>query len=285
MEPELQEVITGLNRPGYAFQFDDWARFTLANLERLTQRFPNFWAGKAVWETGVGVGTNLAGLLHLCRINSQPTPERLVYSDFDLRMTTIAHWNLVDLRKKWQLMVGLQPVSGSVDGLTPANGGSTPRLVDVILGCLPQVPMPEDLILSEADNYSHYYTGHTENKWHQWGLGLNADVLAEGREVLPRHGHIILILAGRPGWETLREMFTSSGFQIDRDMSHKTVVQQCPQTTLRSIIQLEKGCPGCFEFYRDQTCQHSIGAQEAEELRLAEVKIYHYLHAIVARKE
>lgn len=256
--------------PTWAFKPDDWTGVFLDGLNSLSSE----WKGKKVWEVGVGTGVNLV-MLH------QATPEvQWFLSDYDERCVPLALENLFRFAKDdGSIRDRVRPLRGSWDLTVPlgSSGVKAPK-VDVIFGCLPQVPA--DIDLSVGDRVAHYYDPTRYPQAHQnaLGLGLVETLLAQGRTALNPCGKIILNLAGRPGRKRLMSLFRDAGYSPYEVVS--TEIRQHAKTSLASLAALEKSGHGDFEFFADSSCKEPIDAQEAEVLRVEGHEVYHRIYVI-----
>lgn len=255
--------------PKWAFKPDDWNRALLDGFDRLVYDWN--WDGLGVWEVGVGTGVNLVVLRHMLRVNSI----KWYFSDYDARCVPLAMENLLcycgDRR-------GLYPLKGSWDLVTPPKGGLKAPKVDVVFGCLPQVPLHTDL--SVGDKRAHYYNPKRYPKAHQnaLGLGLVETLLVRARDVLNPGGKVILNLAGRPGRKRLLSLFRETGY--NPHMVESAKIEQHAGTSLASLAALEKNGHDDFEFFTDFSCEEPIDARGAEALRVAGEDVYHKIYVI-----
>lgn len=168
----------------------------------------------------------------------------------------------------------------------PLKDGAT---FDHIIGCIPQVlhPDPEGFAkrsdnLSTQDLYdlSNYcfQQGILED---QFGLPLIARALEEAQLCLRPQGTVTLILGGRPGQQTIEEMFRRRGYEPQLIWLRR--IAQADDTDLASLVALEKSCHIQFHFFMDNTSKLSIPASTAVKLLSPEQKIYHDLLVYRAR--
>ncbi len=251
--------------PAWAFMPDQWSAAFLNGLYRCSPT----WRGKRVWEVGVGTGVNLIALSGLVQ------PLRWYFSDFDQRCVPLALRNItrsVGLNHRYHAL------SGSRDLLNAPDGGMSPT-VEVIFGCLPQVPV-EVIDLGEGDNFSHYYCPkrYPKSHLHPCGLGLVEALLKQARDVLTPRGEVVLNLGGRPGQERLLQMFAECDFEPA--IVHVEVVPQHAATSLASLAALENGGHADFEFFADAGHEERINARHAEHRRLRGQPVFHRIYVI-----
>ncbi|MDO8620589.1 MAG: hypothetical protein Q7R64_04560 [bacterium] len=256
--------------PSWAFKPDDWTNEFLVGLAELSTG----WRGKRVWEIGVGTGINLVML-------STAKNVEWYFSDFDERCVPLALENIRRFtRNNRQLCKKLHPLFGVWDIFTPLqeSGVEVPK-VDVVYGCLPQVPAHIDL--SVGDRIAHYYDPerYPEAHLHALGLGLVETLLTRAREVLNPKGSVVLNLAGRPGRKRLLSLFRKAGYEPH--VVHSASIAQHQGTSLASLAELEKNGHDDFEFFNGFDCQELIDAREAEARRLRGESIYHNIYVIV----
>lgn len=256
----------GIYVPPWAFKPDHWSKAFLRGLTKLAGGWENF----RVWEVGVGTGVNLMVL------REQSPSTEWYLSDYDSRCVPLAMENLLrfgrDLKR-------LHPLLGSWDLVTPPgdNGQNVPK-VNVVFGCLPQVPSETEH--SVADWTSHYYDPRLYREAHQnvLGLGLTEALLLRARSVLVPGGLVVLNLGGRPSLRRLLPLFTESGYKPT--VVHSETIPQHSETSLASLAELEKNGHDGFEFFADPHCCQPLNAHEAEAQRLKGTTVYHKIYVI-----
>ncbi len=257
---------TTISVPNWAFIPDHWNVAFLRGLSKLTES----WKGLCVWEIGVGTGTNLIAL------SDTTSNVTWYFSDYDRRCVPLALRNLklfgCDCQK-------LNPLHGSWDLVTPPHGSNlqAPK-VNVVFGCLPQVPTRIDL--SVGDRRSQYYDPTRYPRAHQnaLGLGLNETLLIRARKVLEPGGQVVLNLSGRPGLRRLRALYRETGYAPR--LIHRETIPQHAGTSLASLAELEERGHRHFEFYADTECRKPISAGEAEIRRLAGEEVFHNIYVM-----
>lgn len=282
-----------LKVPEWAFEPDQWSEVFWDSLIPLALN----WKNKRIWEVGVGTGINLMMLRKLVEAT-------WYFSDYDARCVPLAIENLnrganaVDIYKRvasrgehnynpksWEQLhlrpdLGeLCPLTGSWDLVSPPKqGGDTVPTVDIIFGCLPQVPAEIDLGL--GDRIAHYYDPNRYPKAHfnALGLGLVETLLVEAKSVLAPKGEVILNLSGRPGLKRLRSLFRKTGY--NPEVIEREVIEQHVGTSLASLATLEENGHEDFEFFYDSDCRIPLDAREAELRRLAGEEVYHYIYVM-----
>lgn len=250
--------------PRWAFRPDNWSTAFLRGLTPLAQS----WAEKRVWEVGVGTGANVVALHGLA-----PRAE-WHFSDYDRRCVPLA---LKNCARASIALSSLRPLAGSWDLVRAPHGRRAPA-VDVLFGCLPQVPAPKAV---SEDDLAHYYdpsryvrrrSGH--------GLALNETLLrrAKKKNIISRGGQVILNLSGRPGKAQLLGMFASCGYTPV--VVHEEIIAQHPHTSLRSLVSIEEECGMPCEFFADVGGTQHLSADEAEQRRLAGEPVFHKIYVV-----
>ncbi len=275
-EVTLEGVLRGLDIPEFSFKADEWNLIFLRGLIRTD------FASKKVMEIGVGIGSNIAGL---AKYHSDFTPKSIMFSDLDNRCIEFA---LRNIKKHLSYRTSLIPIFEEHDLFMPVkqkdNDGYYYRLreVDIIIGCLPQVTIPEDMDIENGDNLSHYYTKDTyKSKYHPWGLGLVDNCLAQAAEL--SDGKVILNISGRPSKEIIFEVFNKNGYSPS--VVYEEIIPQCKSTSLKTYIDVEESEDTEFNFFNDPGGMHKLPAKEAEQLRLDGKNIYHSIYVIEGKKK
>lgn len=251
----------GLKVPEWAFKPDQWSHAFQRGLAKLNLN------GLKVREVGVGTGINIL-------ILAQTQNAQWYFSDYDERCVPLAMENLACVSQDI-----LHPLWGSWDLLTPPAGSEqVPPKVDVIFGCLPQVPSTLDLLV--RDRRAHYYdqARYPEAHYNHIGLGLVETLLIRAKQVLLPQGSVVLNLGGRPGRDRLLTLFGESGYLPE--IIHWETIEQHSGTSLESLAHLEGNGHGYFELFADENCEHSLNAGQAEMLRVAGEKVYHKIYVI-----
>jgi hypothetical protein len=178
------------------------------------------------------------------------------YSDYNPHCVPLANSNFARAG-----LAGLdwRPLEGKWDLVTPPIGATAPA-VDVVFGCLPQVPEEKDF--SEA-GMSHYYHPqlYPDSKLNSFGLGLNEALLSRARSVLSEKGEVVLNLGGRPGLPRLEAMFRAKGFAPR--VVYEEVVPQHRGTSLFAFAKAEEAGEDNFEFFSDPEGRNRINGREA----------------------
>lgn len=255
----------GIHVPPWAFKPDQWSRAFLRGLTKLA----NQWKCLRVWEVGVGTGVNLMVL----RCQSPSTD--WYFSDYDSRCVPLALENLL---RSGAAQTGLHPLLGSWDLVTPPESGRSVPKVNVVFGCLPQVPSETEHLV--ADWTSHYYDPRLYREAHQnaLGLGLNEALLVRARNILVPGGSVVLNLGGRPSLARLLPLFTESGYRPR--VVHSETIAQHTDTSLASLAALEGHGQPDFEFFADMDCLHRVNTREAEARRVKGEELYHNIYII-----
>jgi SAM-dependent methyltransferase len=261
--------------PSFAFNpFDPWTVTFQVGLERAEL------SGRRVYEVGVGTGTNIAFMLHRCAASL------VVGSDLDPRLPVLAQ-RLIgeiapDLLNRFRLMEG--PVN-LID--TPAARAEVAN-VDVVVGCLPQVPDPEDAMYADFrlaylkpaadggrrtdDHIANYYpwTAFNNYPFNSVGLGLIEALLRRVGSYAPR-AQVILALGCRIGKPVLSSLFQSNGYRPAELASR--IIRQNQHTDISFFVALEAAMRGtayeddfACEFYADPEGATRISATEANDL-------------------
>ncbi|MEK7099346.1 MAG: hypothetical protein AAB916_02420 [Patescibacteria group bacterium] len=261
-------VNVSVSLPEWVFRPDQWSAAFLRGLRRCTRD----WRSLCVWEVGVGSGLNL---IILGKLLGDVT---WYYSDYDSRCVPLATSNL-EAAKMGHL--DFCPLEGAWDLVTPPAGMHAPA-VDVIFGCLPQVPLAH-ADLSVGDKIAHYYDPERYPKAHLnvLGLGLNETLLVQARDVLLPCGTVVLNLSGRPGLKRLKTMFQFCGYEAE--VIYEEMIPQHWQTSVASLASLEEAGQHDFEFFADARGKEKINAREAEVRRMCSKSVFHKIYVIAGR--
>ncbi len=227
-------------------------------------------ASARLWEVGVGTGINLIAL-------SDRIPNATWYfSDYNPECVQLAFSNL---KAAGINSNSYNPLDGKRN-LVYTDGGQTVPTVDVVFGCLPQVPTTKDLC--HGDRVAHYYDPNMfpRSTRHACGLALNEALLFGAKKVLPQKGKVILNLSGRPGKKRLNDMFSECGY--DSRVLYETIVPQHATTSLETLSMIESraGNKEVFEFFADPDAQYVLSARCAEERRVKGLSVYHKIFVI-----
>jgi methionine S-methyltransferase len=150
--------------------------------------------------------------------------------------------------------------------------------LDRVIGCIPQVLNPEpnsfrEIITDELlYDLSNYYTkqGYVED---QFGLGLIAKAIEQSALILKPSGKIILNLGGRPGAVVLERLMSRRGFGVRKIW--QTKVKQDIDTSIDSLVEIEKATGHNFEFYFSEHSNVAMSAITAKACLLHNHPIYH----------
>ncbi|MDP3724872.1 MAG: hypothetical protein Q8R20_00185 [Nanoarchaeota archaeon] len=268
---DLREGIEGeIEIPEWAFMPDAWT-WTFARGLKQAQL-----TTETVWEIGVGTG-----IVQILLRRWFPGATR-IFSDYDARCTKLAMKNLTTSAPLEDFLKGRDfPLFGRWNLVK--SGRNTPPKADIVIGCIPQVPCPKNVVLGEGDTLAHYYNaeehpGHN----HSLGLGLVEDLLRQAQGVaLPKNGRVILNLGGRPGIKRLTNLFVVCGYEPR--VIHKEIVRQHAQTDLRPLAEMEMSGEHRFEFFLSPEGKGCIGAMEAAHRLSLRESVYHYIYVIEGR--
>ncbi len=272
--------------PSFAFDpTDPWTLTFQAGLERAEL------TGRRVYEVGVGTGTNIAFMLRRCAASL------VLGSDLDARLPVLAQRLVGELAP--DLQDRFRPIEGSVNLIdTPAAMAEVAN-TDVVVGCLPQVPDPEDAMYAgfhlahlksvagsgprADDHIAHYYpwTAFHDYPFNSVGLGLIEALLRRVRSCAPG-AQVVLTFGCRIGKGVLSSLFRANGYRPEELASR--IVRQNAHTDISFFVALEAAMRGtayedefACEFYADPEGVLRISATEAREL-LAEdptAPVYH----------
>lgn len=255
--PDAKDM--GFTRPSNLFLSDEWTKIFAAGLIKLSGSETDFTKAH-VLEVGVGVGTNILGLM-----TSPKPPASFIGTDICDNAIRFCR-GLPDIRRH---NVRLQ----TSDLLSDIPKENLSKL-DYIVACIPQVPFEGDL--TQGDNFAHYYPP-TGSNWDAFGLGLNAKLLEQAKDLTPS-AQVVLNLSGRPGIERLKDLFNQFGFEPS--VLHEAIVPQHKETSLASLASAEEKGADAFEFFRDPGAHEKICAVEAEGRRTAGQPLYHKIYVI-----
>jgi methylase of polypeptide subunit release factors len=246
--------------PPWAFKPDHWNTSFLRGLIEVSRSFAN----ARLWEVGVGTGVNLIALSDVVQNATW------FFSDYNPNCTLLASKNL----ESAGVSGSYYPLDGSLNLFQSEKGTEIPQ-VDIVFGCLPQVPLEGDL--SCSDKVAHYYnpTLYPGSKRNVCGLGLNEALLASAKKVLTKNGRVILNLSGRAGLDNLYRMFSENSYSSR--VLYETVVPQHSGTSLETLALIESNSTKCeqFEFYADSEALDVLCASRAEARRLSGKCVYH----------
>lgn len=256
---------TFLRVPAWAFLPDQWSVAFLRGLLTLADS----WKNKCIWEVGVGTGINQ---LVLGKLAPQT---RFYFSDLDPRCAPLVLSNLTAaglMDKRFTALPGIW------DLVWPPEAEINLPKVEVLFGCLPQVPT--EMNLSVGDRLAHYYDPdhYHEAHLHHLGLGLNEALLRRAPKVLKANGQVVLNLSGRPGLRRLTKMFQACGYRPE--IAHAATIAQHAGTSLASLAAMEAAGQPNFEFFADASATMRLNARQAEQRRIKGREVYHKIYVI-----
>lgn len=260
--------------PSFAFNpSDPWTVTFQAGLERAEL------TGRRVYEVGVGSGTNIAFMLQRCAASL------VLGSDLDPRLPVLAQKLVAEVAP--DLLDRFRPIQGSVNLIDTPAAMAELAGADVVVGCLPQVPDPEDSMYAKfhanqlkttagvagrAEDYmAHYYpwTAFHDYPFNSVGLGLIEALLRRVRSAAP-HAQVVLNFGCRIGKEIPLRLFRSNGYRPEELASR--IVRQHERTNISFFVALEAamrwtGYERDFvcEFYADPDGRFPISASEAQQ--------------------
>lgn len=251
--------------PDWAFRPDHWTVTFLRGLAKVRHDL----AFASVWEVGVGTGVNLIALSNLVSGASW------YFSDYNPDCTSLAASNL----QAAGVHGSYTPLWGRRN-LVHADVGQVVPKVDVVFGCLPQVPEAHGI--DRDDRVAHYYDPRMFpcSSRHACGLALNEALLMGATRVLNPKGRVILNLSGRPGRERLDCMFNECGYAAR--VLHEAIVPQHAATSLNSLVAIESesSTRQAFEFFADPEAHVPLCAGRAEARRQKGQPVYHKIFVI-----
>lgn len=260
--------------PSFAFNpSDPWTLTFQVGLERAEL------SGRRVYEVGVGSGTNAAFMLRYC------AAALVLGSDLDPRLPVLAQRLVAEATP--ELRDRFRPIQGSVNLINRPAAIAEVTIADVVVGCLPQVPDPEDEMYARFcraqlnaapggvhhrdDHMAHYYpwAAFQHYPFNSVGLGLIEALLRMVRSYAPR-AQVVLNLGCRIGKDILLQLFRSNGYQPEELASR--IVRQDEDTDISFFVALEATMRGtryekafACEFYADVEGQRRISASMARE--------------------
>ncbi|MGI8665693.1 MAG: class I SAM-dependent methyltransferase, partial [Jatrophihabitans sp.] len=272
--------------PALAFNPNDpWKLTFQAGLERAEL------SGRRVYEVGVGSGTNIAFMLQRCAASL------VLGSDLDPRLPMLAQKLVAEVAP--DLLDRFRPIQGSVNLIDTPAAMAELTTADVVVGCLPQVPDPEDLMYAQfrvaqletvagigrrVDDYmAHYYpwTAFNDYPYNAVGLGLIEALLRKVRSCAPR-AQVVLNFGCRVGKDVPLRLFRSNGY-LPEELASR-IVRQHERTDISFFVALEAamrwtGYEKDFvcEFYADPDGRVGISASEAQQRLNADASapVYH----------
>ncbi|MFC2967098.1 hypothetical protein [Acidimangrovimonas pyrenivorans] len=260
--------------PSFAFDpTDPWTETFQKGLERAGLR------GRRIYEVGIGTGTNVAFMLHICGAES------VSGSDLDPRLAELAARNVRSLAP--QEADRFHPIHGSVSLIDTPEALAEIKRSDVVVGCLPQVGDPTDLRLAafrEAqradlaegadersdDHIAHYYpwAEFDDYPFNSVGLGLNEALLRRLRASAPE-AEVVLNFGSRVGSAILFSFFEANGYEPEK--LHSQVVRQDAGTDISFFVALEKALRGT-EFEADFSCEFFADPEGRKPLSACEAQ-------------
>lgn len=259
--------------PRFAFDpSDPWTLTFQAGLSRAEL------AGRRVYEVGVGTGTNVAFMLRHCDASL------VMGSDLDPRLPELARRHVAEVAP--DLLDRFHPIQGSVNLIDLPAALAQVTVADVVVGCLPQVPDPEDGMYARFhtaqlsstvgagqrvdDHIAHYYSWAAFNDYpfNAVGLGLIEALLRRVRSCAPR-AQVVLNLGCRVGKDVLLTLFRANGYRPEELASR--IVRQSERTSISFFVALEAAMRGTgyendlvCEFYADAEGRCRLSATEAQ---------------------
>jgi hypothetical protein len=260
--------------PSFAFNpSDPWTLTFQVGLKRAEL------SGRHVYEVGVGSGTNVAFMLRHCAASL------VMGSDLDPRLPVLAQRRVAEVAP--DLLDRFRPIQGSVNLIDIPAAMAEVTVADVVVGCLPQVPDPEDAMYAQFhvaqlktaagagqrvdDHMAHYYpwVAFNDYPFNAVGLGLIEALLRKVRSCAP-HAQVVLNLGCRIGKDILLKLFRSNGYRAEELASR--IVRQSERTNISFFVALEAATQGTgyekdfvCEFYADPDGRFPISASEAKE--------------------
>jgi SAM-dependent methyltransferase len=235
--------------------------------------------GRRVYEVGVGSGTNVAFMLRQCAASL------VMGSDLDPRLPELAQRLVTEVAP--DLLDRFRPIQGSVNLIDIPAAMDEVAVADVVVGCLPQVPDPDDAMYARFhaaqlktevgggqrldDHMAHYYpwAAFDDYPFNAVGLGLIEGLLRRVRSCAP-HAQVVLNLGCRMGKDILLRLFRSNGYRSEELASR--IVRQSECTDISFFVALEATMRGtgyewdfACEFYADSEGRSRISAGEAKE--------------------
>src|SRR5215470_10571282 len=260
--------------PSFAFDAaDPWTVTFQAGLERAEL------TGRRVYEVGIGSGANVAVMLRRCAASL------VMGSDLDPRLPVLAQQLVTEVAP--DLLDRFRPIQGSVNLIDIPAAMAEVTVADVVVGCLPQVPDPDDAMYTRFhnaqlktavdtgrrvdDHMAHYYSWAAFNDYpfNAVGLGLIEALLRRVKSCAP-HAQVVLNLGCRIGKEVVLKLFRSNGYRPEELAS--SIVRQSDRTDISFFVALEVAMRGTgyekdfvCEFYTDSEGRFPISASAAKE--------------------
>jgi hypothetical protein len=235
--------------------------------------------GRRVYEVGIGTGTNVAFMLQRCAASL------VTGSDLDPRLPELAQRFVGEIAP--ELRDRFRPINGSVNLIDTPAASAEVAAADVVVGCLPQVPDPEDAMYEafhvsqlrqatvagrrEDDHIAHYYrwADFNEYPFNSVGLGLYEALLRRVRSCAPS-AEVVLAFGCRVGKGILSRMFEANGYQPEELASR--IIRQDARTNISFFVALETAMRGTgyendvrCEFYADPDGRVPLSASESQD--------------------
>uniref|UniRef100_A0A453HDS4 Methyltransferase domain-containing protein n=1 Tax=Aegilops tauschii subsp. strangulata TaxID=200361 RepID=A0A453HDS4_AEGTS len=156
--------------------------------------------------------------------------------------------------------------------------------LDCIVGCIPQIlnPNPEAISKIMTENSSEKFLYSLSNYCalqgffeDQFGLGLIARAVEEGRAVIKPMGIMIFNIGGRPGQGVCERLFLRRGFHISK--LWQTKIMQAADTDISALVEIEQNSPHPFEFFMDLVGDQSVSARTAQAYMKSGGRVSHAL--------
>jgi len=260
--------------PNFVFNpSDPWTATFQVGLERAELR------GRRVYEVGIGSGTNVAFMLRHCAASL------VMGSDLDPRLPVLAQKLVTEVAP--DLLDRFRLIEGSVNLIDIPAAVAEVTVADVVVGCLPQVPDPADVMYGQFhaaalktavgngqrvdDHMAHYYPWAAFNDYpfNAVGLGLIEALLRRVRSCAP-HAQVVLNLGCRVGKDVVLKLFRSNSYRPEELASR--IVRQSECTDISFFVALEAAVQGTgyekdfvCEFYADSEGRFPISASAAKE--------------------
>lgn len=254
--------------------FDPDNEWSTAFLDGLLRKPWQDYTGRRLVEIGTGSGWISLALLRLTELDSVLGLDLNPHAVLASRLNTV----LNGFDAEGDPLPGDLPdrYTSQVSDLL-AEPIRTGYRADVVVGCLPQVIPPARKPVDgngyDLNNYAPAQ-GVPEDAF---GLGLNARLLREARQVLDPGGSVILNLACRPHNAVLRRMIRRHGFAPA--VLWCTRVQQTADTDISDLARWEQGT-GRTYFYLHRHATVSVPARVALDRQTAGLPVYHDLQVV-----
>ncbi len=254
--PGIKDIITIVSPPS-TFLPEVWSQVFAEGLVSISQR-KEAPGGKGI---ELGFGTGFISIL----LKKIGMVEEVIATDYNTRAAAVGKLNALLNR-----VHGIKFVTGDLFSNIPKED-----LADVIVACIPQVP--QDGPIKTQRGLADYYPSEG-TLMDQYGLGLMARALREGKNYLQPGGKVFFNLAERPKLKVLEDLFHRAGYLPK--VRYAQLVPQDTGTDITPFVEQEQKHHLKFQFYLKGNLDQPISATEA----LGQKNVFHKLNFMEGRR-